>query len=155
MFVEGRKIFQHSHCENNKNVVLTLLPDFLRRSVASPVRDRSIDRAFLFLHFKYTSRLSYASQPNCAMEKYRLIQEHKVDFEQPYEGRSQPAEGVFPEVRITQQGKPRNYISYAMNLFVSCLYPYSLLMATKKYCALSSNSQVSILSALRRMDRRP
>lgn len=25
----------------------------------------------------------------------------------------------FPEVRITQQGKPRNYISYAMNLFVS------------------------------------
>jgi hypothetical protein len=24
----------------------------------------------------------------------------------------------YPEVRITQQGKPRNYISYAMNLLV-------------------------------------
>lgn len=55
------------------------------------------------------------------MEKYRLIQEHKVDFEQQqqqHEGQRQHTESGFPEVRITQQGKPRNYISYAMNLFV-------------------------------------
>ena len=53
------------------------------------------------------------------MEKYRLIQEHKMDFEQHEGGlQRQQTESGFPEVRITQQGKPRNYISYAMNLFV-------------------------------------
>ena len=47
------------------------------------------------------------------MEKYRLVQEHKA------EGSELPVDAHFPEVRITQQGKPRNYISYAMSLFVS------------------------------------
>mmetsp|Transcript_10825 Transcript_10825/g.13021 ORF Transcript_10825/g.13021 Transcript_10825/m.13021 type:complete len:154 (-) Transcript_10825:132-593(-) len=45
------------------------------------------------------------------MEKYRLVEEHKegnTNFLDPT---------TSAEVRITQQGKPRNYISYAMNLF--------------------------------------
>lgn len=50
----------------------------------------------------------------CAqMEKYRLVEEHKGDGDE-FEG-----EAASSEVRITHQGKPRNYISYAMNLFVS------------------------------------
>ncbi len=47
------------------------------------------------------------------MEKYRLVQEHKGDGESFLDSTTNC------EVRITQQGKPRNYISYAMNLFVS------------------------------------
>lgn len=47
------------------------------------------------------------------MEKYRLVQEHKSDGDEFLESNAKS------EVRITQQGKPRNYISYAMNLFVS------------------------------------
>ena len=75
------------------------------------------------------------------MEKYRLIQESKVDEPPPTSptqpqahqqntppGQPYPSGKVsamerseYPEVRITQQGKPRNYISYAMNLLVrSC-----------------------------------
>ena len=46
------------------------------------------------------------------MEKYRLVEEHKGDGEDFLEGSSDT------EVRITQQGKPRNYISFAMRLFV-------------------------------------
>ena len=46
------------------------------------------------------------------MEKYRLVEEHKGEGEDFLEQTSES------EVRITQQGKPRNYISYAMNLFV-------------------------------------
>ena len=43
------------------------------------------------------------------MEKYRLVEERKSAVDE-----------VLPnEVRITQQGKPRNYITYAMTLFVS------------------------------------
>ena len=49
------------------------------------------------------------------MEKYRLVEEHKGEGEDFLEQTSES------EVRITQQGKPRNYISYAMNLFVSCV----------------------------------
>jgi ribonuclease P/MRP protein subunit RPP25 len=66
------------------------------------------------------------------MEKYRLVQEHKADESDEYldhpvatggTGATATSSGSastdnFPEVRITQQGKPRNYISYAMNLFV-------------------------------------
>mmetsp|Transcript_11794 Transcript_11794/g.14699 ORF Transcript_11794/g.14699 Transcript_11794/m.14699 type:complete len:145 (-) Transcript_11794:132-566(-) len=41
------------------------------------------------------------------MEKYRLVEERKCVTDE-----------VLPnEVRITQQGKPRNYISYAQSLF--------------------------------------
>jgi hypothetical protein len=47
------------------------------------------------------------------MEKYRLVEEHKGEGEDFLEQTSES------EVRITQQWKPRNYISYAMNLFVS------------------------------------
>lgn len=46
------------------------------------------------------------------MEKYRLIGEKKSDSS------VQESDDVC-EVKITQQGKPKNYISYAMNLFVS------------------------------------
>lgn len=53
------------------------------------------------------------------MEKYRLVQEQmaeSVEFENlPSSNLTTP----HPEVRITQQGKPRNYITYAMSLFVS------------------------------------
>ena len=81
------------------------------------------------------------------MEKYRLIQEQKPEEVVPTPtsnvvdhsaGRIQPSTTTqqhtsdtitksttstsrsieYPEVRITQQGKPRNYISYAMNLLV-------------------------------------
>jgi DNA-binding protein Alba len=45
------------------------------------------------------------------MEKYRLVQEHKGDGEEFLDTVANY------EVRITQQGKPRNYISYSMNLF--------------------------------------
>ncbi|KAG7369242.1 DNA/RNA-binding protein Alba-like protein [Nitzschia inconspicua] len=45
------------------------------------------------------------------MEKYRLVQEHKGDGEDFLDTAANC------EVRITQQGKPRNYISYSMNLF--------------------------------------
>ena len=45
------------------------------------------------------------------MEKYRLVQEHKNEEEDLTETSN-------CEIRITQQGKPRNYISYAMNIFV-------------------------------------
>ena len=48
------------------------------------------------------------------MEKYRLVQEHKGDGDDFLEPTDTSC-----EVRITQQGKPRNYISYAMGLFVS------------------------------------
>ena len=51
------------------------------------------------------------------MEKYRLVQEHKSEESDEFLGTQ--TSGGLPEVRITQQGKPRNYISYAMNLFVS------------------------------------
>ena len=61
------------------------------------------------------------------MEKYRLIQEHKAEQEaslmqQQGGGAALSGDGgpisAYPEVRITQQGKPRNYISYAMSLLV-------------------------------------
>ena len=51
------------------------------------------------------------------MEKYRLVEEHKGDDVDEFQG-----EASSTEVRITQQGKPRNYISYAMSLFVSSSY---------------------------------
>ena len=50
----------------------------------------------------------------CQMDKYRLVQEHKAN-----ETDDSTVNPGVPQVRITQQGKPRNYISYAMNLFVS------------------------------------
>jgi len=66
------------------------------------------------------------------MEKYRLVQENRVDENASSDflvedtaggsGASPSSGGPgsdLPVVRITQQGKPRNYISYAMNLFVS------------------------------------
>ena len=49
---------------------------------------------------------------------------------------------TFPEVRITQQGKPRNYISYAMGLFVSTQYKketcvYTVYILALHYLSLS------------------
>ena len=52
------------------------------------------------------------------MEKYRLVEERKVV----------PDEVLPNEVRITQQGKPRNYISYSVNLFVSIQIPHLLIL---------------------------
>jgi hypothetical protein len=54
------------------------------------------------------------------MEKYRLVQEVKPSpSENDFLKTSMQGQQEIPQVRITQQGKPRNYISYAMNLFVS------------------------------------
>ena len=52
------------------------------------------------------------------MEKYRLVGERKSGISEEEE-EEKVSEESYCEVRITQQGKPRNYISYAMNLFVS------------------------------------
>ena len=99
------------------------------------------------------------------MEKYRLVQELKVDEvstrpplpasptqppnmadvaaacpqRNPAITQSRPhasdtattstgtvSSSEFPEVRITQQGKPRNYISYAMGLLVRYKSHYGL-----------------------------
>eukprot|EP00537_Pseudo-nitzschia_pungens_P012891 CAMPEP_0172390506 /NCGR_PEP_ID=MMETSP1061-20121228/7139_1 /TAXON_ID=37318 /ORGANISM="Pseudo-nitzschia pungens, Strain cf. pungens" /LENGTH=69 /DNA_ID=CAMNT_0013120901 /DNA_START=195 /DNA_END=400 /DNA_ORIENTATION=- len=60
------------------------------------------------------------------MDKYRLVQEHiKGDDSDSHDAGKKSSKGdsdkkdsaMSCEVRITQQGKPRNYISYAMKLF--------------------------------------
>lgn len=54
------------------------------------------------------------------MDKYRLVGERKAaaaSSSAPDDHEKYCCDEC--EVRITQQGKPRNYISYAMNLFVS------------------------------------
>jgi hypothetical protein len=58
------------------------------------------------------------------MEKYRLVAEHKAEDDSHDFPSSEPGNEQMdaPEVRITQQGKPRNYISYALSLFVSKRY---------------------------------
>jgi hypothetical protein len=48
------------------------------------------------------------------MEKYRLVEEYRGEGEDFLE-----EESSIEEVRITHLGKPKNYISYAMSLFVS------------------------------------
>jgi DNA-binding protein len=63
------------------------------------------------------------------MEKYRLVQEHKAEGAELLEP-FPVSTSSFPEVRITQQGKPRNYISHAMSLFVSAKYKKQLLRTT-------------------------
>ena len=50
------------------------------------------------------------------MEKYRLVGEKKRESTA---AGAEGNKGDVCEVKITQQGKPKNYISYAMNLFVS------------------------------------
>jgi hypothetical protein len=66
---------------------------------------------------------------NNRMEKYRLVQEHKAEGAELLEP-FPVSTSSFPEVRITQQGKPRNYISHAMSLFVSAKYKKQLLRTT-------------------------
>jgi len=74
------------------------------------------------------------------MEKYRLVEEKKGLVSNLSEGTSffvepdgsiaavvENLEGGQTEVKITQQGKPRNYISYAINLFVSEVSTISLM----------------------------
>jgi len=53
------------------------------------------------------------------MDKYRLVQEHTADDGTENENNinNNDDQIMSCEVRITQQGKPRNYISYAMKLF--------------------------------------
>lgn len=48
------------------------------------------------------------------MEKYRLVEEYRGEGDDFLE-----EESSVEEVRITHLGKPKNYISYAMSLFVS------------------------------------
>jgi hypothetical protein len=73
------------------------------------------------------------------MEKYRLVpeQQHKpTEQEMQPEGQRRPqhTESGFPEVRITQQGKPRNYISYAMSLLVSgCSHVVIIIASSSSY----------------------
>ena len=55
------------------------------------------------------------------MDKYRLVEEHTVgdeDNEHNEDNDNNDDPTMNCEIRITQQGKPRNYISYAMKLFV-------------------------------------
>lgn len=52
------------------------------------------------------------------MDKYRLVQEHTADDATENDNTKDDDAKMNCEVRITQQGKPRNYISYAMKLFV-------------------------------------
>lgn len=61
--------------------------------------------------YSFDLQLSVLHTYSTVMEKYRLVQEHKGDGEEFLDTAANC------EVRITQQGKPRNYISYAMNLF--------------------------------------
>lgn len=56
-----------------------------------------------------------------SMEKYRLVREHKSEEADDRMTSSSSVLGDIPEVRITQQGKPRAYISFGMNLFVGRL----------------------------------
>ena len=56
------------------------------------------------------------------MEKYRLVREHRTEESEDFLA----SVGDIPEVRITQQGKPRAYISFGMNLFVSILVTDSM-----------------------------
>jgi len=51
------------------------------------------------------------------MDKYRLVGERSTKAEIAQSEECEPND--ICEVRITQQGKPRNYISYAMNLFAN------------------------------------
>jgi hypothetical protein len=48
------------------------------------------------------------------MEKYRLVEEYRGEGDDFVE-----EESSCEELRITHLGKPKNYISYAMSLFVS------------------------------------
>ena len=59
-----------------------------------------------------------------AMDKYRLVQEHTAEADNvtETENTNNDDSTMSCEVRITQQGKPRNYISYAMKLFVRGAY---------------------------------
>jgi hypothetical protein len=56
------------------------------------------------------------------MEKYRLVRELKKEEVQSEDSLVASSVGDTPEVRITQQGKPRAYISFGMNLFVSDVF---------------------------------
>lgn len=73
------------------------------------------------------------------MEKYRLVHETKVDDENELNTTPNRNEAGYPEVRIMQQGKPRNYISYAMNLFVRASIRHSISLSLYP---LSSNSRL-------------
>jgi DNA-binding protein len=107
------------------------------------------------------------------MEKYRLVQEHKggIDGDDLVESsnnnlnmnssttttaatttsqqqqQSQQSQSQHPntEVRITQQGKPRNFISYAMNLFAK---GYDTI--TLKAMGRAINKAVTIAEILKR-----
>lgn len=94
------------------------------------------------------------------MEKYRLVQENKADGTEDfpeaaaYGGNNSPAAGSsssatgssIPEVRITQQGKPRNYITYAMNKFVRIRYYNVLELITMCVFFLHSLTHLFFLS---------
>ena len=58
------------------------------------------------------------------MDKYRLLCSRKGEggnFMEDSSSCTDATKGGVAEVKITQKGKPRDYISYAINLFVSIL----------------------------------
>ena len=82
------------------------------------------------------------------MEKYRLVKEQKGDGEDFLESTTDF------EVRITQQGKPRNYISYAMGLLVSFQF---LFFSTVHRCFIvlvCLNNFMGVVGS-KRTDRKP
>ena len=80
-----------------------------------------IDSNILLLFFLTTREIAGVCDRFCclAMDKYRLVQEHTAEAEIGTENDNTSNDDSIMscEVRITQQGKPRNYISYAMKLF--------------------------------------
>jgi len=92
------------------------------------------------------------------MDKYRLVGEKKGDISSLGEGTrfvveqnssidavGDNSEGAQTEVKITQQGKPRNYISYAINLFDQGAHEISL-----KAMGRAINKAVTIAEILKR-----
>jgi hypothetical protein len=73
------------------------------------------------------------------MEKYRLVEEHKGDDGDEFLGDQGTS-----EVRITQQGKPRNYISYAMSLFVSLCIGFNCTHLLIHYVSFWNNATVVV-----------
>ena len=77
-----------------------------------------------------------------AMDKYRLVGERK----QSEINASEDDKAAKDEVRITQQGKPRNYITYAMNLFVSSvmIFVLQILLNLQYRCRFKCRIRLSL-----------
>jgi hypothetical protein len=65
------------------------------------------------------------------MEKYRLVEEYRGEGNDFVE-----EESSSEELRITHLGKPKNYISYAMSLFVSPCFCSCVTRALGLWCCV-------------------